>query len=123
MKDFETIFDEEKKKYIDPVELERNAMDNSKIAIEHGKDFKYEDGIINIIIVIEELSELQKALTKRIRHKGSVEDIIEEMADVYLAMNYIMLIYNISKDDLIRAVKVKNDRMTKILMEEENDKQ
>ena len=35
-------------------------------------------------ICIEELSELQKALCKNIRGKGSMEDISEEIADVQI---------------------------------------
>lgn len=43
-------------------------------------------------ICIEELSELQKALCKNIRGKGSMEDISEEIADVQIMLAQMILL-------------------------------
>lgn len=65
----------------------------------------------HIIICIEECSELQQTLTKLIR--GKVEDkmhILEEMADVTLAIKYLQNNLNISDEDLNKAICVKAKR-------------
>lgn len=46
-------------------------------------------------ICIEELSELQKALCKNIRGKGSMEDISEEIADVQIMLAQMILLFNL----------------------------
>jgi len=53
---------------------------------------------LQIIIAIEELSELQKALCKFLRHKGKectpiVESISEEIADVEVMINQIKMAF------------------------------
>ena len=65
----------------------------------------------HIIICIEECSELQQTLTKLIR--GKAEDkmhILEEMADVTLAIKYLQNNLNISDEDLNKAICVKAKR-------------
>lgn len=65
----------------------------------------------HVIICIEECSELQQTLTKRIR--GKTEDkmhILEEMADVILAIKYLQNKLNISDEELNKAICVKAKR-------------
>lgn len=65
----------------------------------------------HIIICIEECSELQQTLTKLIR--GKAEDkmhILEEMADVTLAIKYLQNNLNISDEELNKAICVKAKR-------------
>lgn len=65
----------------------------------------------HVIICIEECSELQQALTKLIR--GKTEDkmhILEEMADVILAIKYLQNKLNISDEELNKAICVKAKR-------------
>lgn len=65
----------------------------------------------HIIICIEECSELQQTLTKLIR--GKTEDkmhILEEMADVTLAIKYLQNNLNISDEELNKAICVKAKR-------------
>lgn len=65
----------------------------------------------HVIICIEECSELQQTLTKLIR--GKTEDkmhILEEMADVILAIKYLKNKLNISDEELNKAICVKAKR-------------
>ena len=64
-------------------------------------------GFYNIIIVIEELSELTKELTKALRDKGSVVGIVEELADVSLGIDYIKEIFDITDKELEYARSIK----------------
>ena len=48
------------------------------------------------IMVIEEMSELIKELSKDLRQRGVVENIAEEVADVEITLNQIKQIYNIN---------------------------
>ena len=64
-------------------------------------------GFYNIIIVIEELSELTKELTKALRDKGSIVGIVEELADVSLGIDYIKEIFDITDKELEYARSIK----------------
>ena len=64
-------------------------------------------GTMNVIIIMEELSELIKELSKIIRGKGERMALIEELADVALCINYIQEIFDVSDDILARAINVK----------------
>ena len=47
------------------------------------------------IVAIEELSELQKELTKDLRGKGNKENIAQEIADVLIMIAQLIQIYDI----------------------------
>ena len=64
-------------------------------------------GFYNIIIVIEELSELTKELTKALRDKGSIVGIVEELADVSLGIDYIKEVFDITDKELEYARSIK----------------
>lgn len=58
-------------------------------------------GIDNVtFIAIEECSELQKELTKALRGKLRREALIEEMADVTIAMSWIKDAFDITDEEL-----------------------
>ena len=48
---------------------------------------------IQIIVAIEELSELQKELCKYLRDKTNIRNISEEMADVEIMLEQLKLIF------------------------------
>lgn len=57
----------------------------------------------NYILLIEEMSELAKALTKRIRYPNKEEitdSIIEEMAHVYICLEAVARLEGITEDDI-----------------------
>ena len=65
----------------------------------------------NLIIAIEELSELQKELTKYMRGHRDELGLAEEMADVILMLVYISEICNVPFDQVYKALNVKLDRI------------
>ena len=67
------------------------------------------DDVVNdeFIIAIEELSELQKELTKFIRGKGDIIGIQEEIADVYIVLANIQKLLEIPKESVLSMVSVK----------------
>jgi len=86
------------------------------------------------VVAIEELSELQKALTKSIRYEETRkteaytnkeirirEDIIEELADVQICIDQIMEMFEIDADEIAeeKANKIKrlNDRINALIQE------
>ena len=58
----------------------------SKLILKYGKEMQ-------IIVAIEELSELQKALTKSLRGKGKLCDIAEEITDVEIMCEQLKFIF------------------------------
>lgn len=49
-----------------------------------------------LIIAIEEMSELTKEITKNIRGKENYNEILEELTDCYIMLENIRQIFNIS---------------------------
>jgi NTP pyrophosphatase (non-canonical NTP hydrolase) len=76
-------------------------------------------GQTQMIVAIEELSELQKELTKSLRGKNNKESIIEEMADVYIMLEQMKLYYGIDDKAIIDKVEEKNNRTRDRLRTEE----
>lgn len=62
------------------------------------------------LICIEELSELQKELTKHLRGKGNTKNIVEEMADCYICLKTIQTGLYISDRELNEALTEKMTR-------------
>jgi NTP pyrophosphatase (non-canonical NTP hydrolase) len=68
-------------------------------------------GHMNLIIAMEELAELQQRISKELRGKGDRTALIEEMADVRLVFGYLRDIFNISDEELDRALNAKLERL------------
>ena len=73
------------------------------------KDSYNFSGYNNLVIVIEELAELQKELTKALRNNESIIGILEELADVSIGLDYIKEIFDITDRELhlARCIKLK----------------
>ena len=75
------------------------------------------------LVAVEELSELQKAITKLIRYpekstqpleyKGLRSNLVEEMADVLIVMDQMKYYYGISDDETNDIIQAKQERMMK----------
>jgi hypothetical protein len=66
-------------------------------------------GTRNLVIVCEELAELSQQVAKELRGKGDKLHLIEEIGDVYMALDYLKLITNVSNDEINKAINVKLD--------------
>lgn len=74
-----------------------------------------------MVVAIEELSELQKELCKAIRGQKVKENIIEELADVSIMLCQIMIYFEIEEADVIKVMDEKIQRtMNRLLGGEEN---
>ena len=60
-----------------------------------------------VIVAIEELSELQKELCKYLRGKGNIENITEELADVWIMINQMQMLFKIDSYDLEQKIDEK----------------
>lgn len=80
------------------------------------------------LVAMEELSELQKAISKLVRNpeektkplefKGLRHNLIEEMADVLICMDQLIEFYYIQRPDIQDAIQAKQERQAKRLEEE-----
>ena len=66
------------------------------------------------VITMEELSELQKEVSKKTRYKPSDNyDLIQEMSDALICIGNLCQQYNINADDLKKGINVKIKRINK----------
>lgn len=63
------------------------------------------------VVAIEEMSELQKELTKYIRGMGNRENLKEEVADVLIMITQIQLMYALPDDEVERIMRLKLNRL------------
>ena len=80
------------------------------------------------LVAMEELSELQKAISKLVRNpeektkplefKGLRNNLIEEMADVLICMDQLIEFYHIQRPDIQDTIQAKQERQAKRLEEE-----
>lgn len=80
------------------------------------------------LVAMEELSELQKAISKLVRNpeertkplefKGLKNNLIEEMADVLICMDQLIEFYNVQRCDVQDIIQAKQERQAKRLEEE-----
>ena len=71
---------------------------------------KYGEGN-QIIVAIEELSELQKELCKTLRGEDNYPHVVEELADVYIMLDYIKILYSIDGKELNDEINIKLNRL------------
>ena len=71
---------------------------------------------LNCTIAMEEFAELTQQVSKQIRGYGDRIGLIEEMADAYICLKLLESIFNISPEDMQKAIDVKMDRERQKLM-------
>lgn len=66
-------------------------------------------GDAQIIVAIEELSELQKELCKSLRSNYNYGNIVEEIADVEIMLEQMKIYFEISEDEIeeMKEIKIK----------------
>lgn len=80
------------------------------------------------LVAMEELSEMQKAISKLVRNpeektkplefKGLRHNLIEEMADVLICMDQLIEFYHIQRPEIQELIQAKQARQAKRLEEE-----
>ncbi len=90
-----------------------------KIAIDRYKDMQ-------LIVAIEELSELQKELTKALRNINNnktinLENLVEEIADVEIMIEQIKMIFRIDDLEVKNVIQRKVNRLLNKLEESNNE--
>lgn len=74
-----------------------------------------------MVIVMEECSELQKEISKIIREKGSLENLAEEIADVEIMLEQLKLIFTLH--DKVTTKKGEKIERLKGIIEKYKEKQ
>lgn len=94
----------------EPTEEKKKARtEHFKRVIEHyGKE-------LQTIVAIEEMTELTKALTKELRGQGNKKHIAEEIADVYICLQQLKIMYDIPDEVVEQWIKWKIERTEKRL--------
>lgn len=79
-------------------------MEIEEIVDRNGKE-------IQTVVAMEELSELIQALSKDLRGKPDRDNLIEEIADVYIVLAEQMYIHRIDLNDVLTVMVEKLERM------------
>lgn len=94
------------------LEEESEIDDSQKMAIEmYGKEHQ-------TMIAIEEMSELTKEISKEYRGQENIDKITEEIADVYICLEQLQMIYGIENEDLDEMIQKKMERNYNRMIEE-----
>lgn len=93
---------------LDTLEQKEEIINN---LIESSAPIEVKRGIRNLIIGMEELSELQKELSKAIRGKLDRVGLIEEIVDVEHTINVIKNVFQISNQELERMRYIKLEQI------------
>jgi len=72
-----------------------------------GKEFQ-------VMLALEEMTELSKELIKNINRKeNNNQEIIEEIVDVYIMLEQLKIVYNISEQEFMKVMDIKLGRVKK----------
>lgn len=88
------------------------------------KEFIYQKlldkfGDKQIIVAIEELSELQKELCKYLRDKYNEENLIEEIADVEIMLEQIRIYFDLDEKEINKIKDFKLERTKERMLNNE----
>lgn len=95
-------FNESNSQYKDPIPVLKKAI------CKYGKQAQLD-------VAVEEMAELTKEIIKSKRGASNYHQIVEELADVYIMLTQIRLIYGIYDEELINAMHLKIARLEKRL--------
>lgn len=65
---------------------------------------------IQLVVCMEELSELTQAISKEIRGKDNRNNLVEEMADVLIGIEILKQVFEITDEDIDSWIKYKQER-------------
>lgn len=72
-------------------------------------------------VAIEEMSELTKEICKYKRGFENRTSIVEEMADVYIMLRQLKLIFNVGEDEIKAVEKAKIKRLMEYMKDDDNE--
>ena len=72
---------------------------------------------MQLTVAVEEFSELTKEICKARRGENNLENIIEEMADCYIMLKQLEIIFDIDYNDIVMIRNNKIDRLERRLEE------
>ena len=76
---------------------------------------------IQLVVCMEELSELSQAISKEIRGKDNRNNLVEEMADVIICLEILKQIFAVTNVEIEKWVKFKQGRTLKHIRYEKKD--
>ena len=76
---------------------------------------------IQLVVCMEELSELTQAISKEIRGVGDRSNLVEEMADVIICLEILKQIFAVTNVEIEEWVKFKQGRTLKHIKYEKKD--
>ena len=68
-------------------------------------------GDTSLIIAMEELAELQQALSKFLRKKPDMDNLHEEFADVMICMEWIKMYCHLEESEISKWLNYKQNRL------------
>lgn len=74
-------------------------------------------------IAVEEFSELTKEICKHKRGADNISNIIEEMADCYIMLEQMQMMFGLSSTVIADAVNKKIERLNRMLAEHQTEKE
>ena len=69
-------------------------------------------------ICMEEMAELQQAISKCLRNKKNEENLIEEIADVLICIENLKMIHCIKEEEIQKVIDYKQNRVFCSIVEE-----
>lgn len=97
--------------------LDKRKIKKTIACIVKGNQDRNPQGHYNLVIVMEELAELQKEVSKQLRGRGDKIALTEETADVLLSLMYLQNICGITTEEIHKAMNVKIKRMAQVTAE------
>lgn len=67
------------------------------------------------VVAIEEMTELQKEITKALRGRDNKAEMTEEIADVYIMLTQIERMYGIDYSEVMEVMKYKRERLKTLI--------
>lgn len=89
---------------------QRNNILNKAIE-KYGEDLQLD-------VAIEEMAELTKEIVKHKRGKGDINRTAEELADVYIMLKQLIIIFDIPHDSINKMVDKKIERLERNLQDD-----
>lgn len=91
-------------------------MNIDRLMIYHQLFLKYSQ--MQLIVAVEELSELQKEICKNLRGQDNIKELTEEIADVQIMLEQLKYYYEIDDVNVEKVVEQKLKRTKERLLDD-----